>query len=185
MRGEHLQFLSSPVGSPEAEVLAELVDMLCAGVVPSLLATGALYGIPKPNGEIRPIAAGELIRKVASKIALAELRSAVGDSLEAVGQFAMSAYGAHRVYATVRDAVAAGNFVASLDITNAFNSVERVAVIDAVKAATGPADNDPQPDADRPDQGAALVVALYSQPTTLYVADAQVDPIVSSRRGAH
>lgn len=180
MRSEHLHLLSV-VGSEGAEALAELVDMLCCGVVPPLLASGSLFGIPKADGGLRPIVAGEVVRKVAAKVALGELRSAAYAPLEADGQLALSTLGAHRVYSTVRDAIASGHCVASLDVTNAFNCIERTSVIQAVWALTGPTPDDPDPHLDRPDQGRALVEALNSKPTTLYLANAQAEPIVSSR----
>ena len=155
LRAEHLrEALSVRDGSAElVEALGRAMDLLTDGRVPPALRDGTLHAIPKAGGDgLRPLGAGEVLRKMAARLAMRHLLPEIEPRLQAAGQFGASAAGAQRASARIRQAYHGRRMgVVALDVSNAFNTVRRSAVLDAVP------DNAP---------GRRLVHALYGQPCT-------------------
>ena len=93
-----------------------------------------LIALRKPNGKLRPVACGSVIRRLAAKTACAvyreQVRAACGPHQYAVGRKA----GCERVHKAVAALSAADPKCVFLafDATNAFNTMPRQVVLDAV-----------------------------------------------------
>ena len=179
MRPEHLRLAMGEAGSQTAFNVADLVDLMLGGLVPSSLATAGLVGIPKEDGGLRPIAYGEVLRKVAARMTLAAMRGPLSARLEDSGQLGLAKYGPFRVFAAARDAVRNRKYVFKIDCKNAFNSVERAAATEATAQAVSAIYED-SPNG-RPDLGLPFVQALHSQPTKLYFTGERLEPLVNFR----
>lgn len=86
------------------------------------LSASTLLPFEKKSGGVRPIAIGETLRCIAAKVALHQVRPAIRSHLEP-NQFALSLAGTEKVAHAGQVAVEQGQFVAELDVSNAFNSV--------------------------------------------------------------
>ena len=183
LRVEHLRLAVIDISSPACDAVADFIDLMLGGLVPQQMCAATLSGMPKPNNDgIRPIAAGETLRKVAARMEATALRRCLGDSLETHGQqFALSKHGSLKVYDTVRKANAEGKVVVKIDVKNAFNAVELCDIVNAIEQAI----SSPQQGSDVNPQsvicGSPFVRALYCQSTTLWLAKVDADPIVSER----
>jgi hypothetical protein len=93
-----------------------------------------LVGIPKPEkaNEVRPIGVGEALLKIAAALALKKCGDQI-DELFGDTQFVLRDGGAEVIIHHVRDAVRGGKVVAALDSSNAFNTIERSAIIAAME----------------------------------------------------
>lgn len=82
------------------------------------------------------VAAEDTLRPVAAKLALPRLSSAaVANRLGVDGQMGRMPLGTQKVYASVPEQVQAGMWVLSIDIENAFNSIERPIIYGAREGA--------------------------------------------------
>lgn len=118
------------------------------------LTQSTLSLVPKPNGGARPIGVGEVIRRIAGRIVLLGIVPTVCPQLEADGQRALSRHGAALTYRGVVNDADAGLWVLQLDISNAFNTLTRAAVL--ADAPTHPL-------------AAPLIHNLYRHPAPLVV----------------
>jgi hypothetical protein len=123
------------------DALTLAVNLLCSGsanpVIREFLASAALLPINKKDGGIRPIAIGEVLRRLVSKCliqsSLASARQSVGPSQFGVGAPGGSERLIHRLRRLVDTHRGVRGFViVKIDIKNAFNSVCRSKVFAAV-----------------------------------------------------
>ena len=95
-----------------------------------------IFGLRKPNGRLRPVARGSVLRRLAARVLCStckdQIRAACGGFQFAVGQQA----GCERVHKTVSALTCAspGDVVLQFDCSNAFNSMPRQLILDAVRA---------------------------------------------------
>jgi len=123
--------------SPVISFLRLLADMIRQGTAPgaSLLCASRLIGLEKPGGGVRPIAIGDLIYRVAMK---AILLTSYNPSMLLPFQLGVSSPGGvEPAIFLLEEAIIGGNSanfqqLASIDLTNAFNSVARPAIAAAV-----------------------------------------------------
>ncbi len=118
------------------EVWFNIVKEALRGNVPPHWRVGKLVLLEKPEkpGKYRPVALLEILRRLASKVALRDPRlSELLKDLERSGQNGVGVPGgAERLAALARGLRERGIDIECLDLTNAFNAVERAAVIRAV-----------------------------------------------------
>jgi len=122
------------------DAAAEVVVMFLLGECPqeALVANmGArLIALRKPNGKIRPVACGAVLRRLATRTVCAvfreDIRKACGEHQFAVGRRA----GCEQVHKTITALTSArGDYaVLAFDATNAFNTMPRQQIVDAVAA---------------------------------------------------
>ena len=122
------------------EHLAVAVNLLaqgraCATAAPCL-AGAVLVAVPKPEGGVRPIAIGEVLRRLTGKCLLETVKgeffwpAQLGVAIPAGVEVAV-----HTVRAYVeRHAASADRVLVKLDFENAFNTVSRTAMLGAVSS---------------------------------------------------
>lgn len=134
LRFEHMLDAASykPLRRRFFAALADVVDQLCWGYIPEAFVAGRLFVIPKKNGGLRPLGAGHVLRKLAANIALRCLKEEFGDVLVTLGQVGVDDAGAYKAVAGVREARDSGLPVLCVDVRNAFNEIDRGAVLRAV-----------------------------------------------------
>ena len=168
MRPAHLKALVRTGTREGFDALARLVDVVCAGRAQAWLAASAVVAVPKPDGGVRPIGMGEVVTRVAGRIASRRLVPAVTPSLAAARQYGTVRDGTARVYDDVRAAAlapAAPCSVLKVDITNAFNSLDRSAVLREVGDLAVPAPDDAS---DLGHPAVPYCRFLYSEPAPLW-----------------
>ena len=126
LRAEHIVFAFSP-GS--ATTLLSLVAAVASGTGPDCLRHSRLLAVAKPAGGIRPIAIGDIIRRVAASVLL---RAAEPSLPPRARQFSHRPDGCLAIAACVRTAWEAGGCIALLDIQNAFNTLSRDAMFETI-----------------------------------------------------
>ena len=138
-----LRGAAAPVASETLAIMAALVSLLLADGLPPSLAPfihGAhLTALRKESGGLRPIAVGLSLRRLAAKVGWRLVQSDVVAHLQPVQLGVGVPRGAeaiiHAVDRLVRGADATcDGLVAQLDLSNAFNSVSRAAVLTEVEA---------------------------------------------------
>ena len=129
----------------------------------------ALVGLQKPTGGVRPIAIGEAWYRLAMLCALADAGALVGRSLAPLQVGVGSRGGVDAVAHAVSTALAVDplNVVLSVDMANAFNTVNREAVFAAVQ--------------DRMPRLLPVVQWAYGAPSALHIVGAPEDtePVLS------
>ena len=139
MRVQHLREACT-AGSRDAFLsqLAAVVQLLAQGRAPSfvapVLAGAGLVALPKPSGGVRPIAVGEILRRLTGKCLMSLVQqqartyfwpAQVGVAVKGGAEKAV-----HTVRAwTQRHAGSATKVLVKLDFANAFNCVSREAVL--------------------------------------------------------
>ncbi len=101
--------------------------------VSDLLRASRLVAIPKRDGGVRPLAVGEALGRLAAKLVLAPLKPSLLNVFGSL-QACLERAGAERIVHEARAALASGRTVLALDMRNAFNSVDRTAILEAVTA---------------------------------------------------
>ena len=95
-----------------------------------------LIGIRKPDGKLRPIAIGDIWLRLASKVAMAQNNSRFSSFFKP-HQLGVSIPGGCEIIATICGLFrrhSKNNFVIkSMDISNAFNSIDREAIINVLQ----------------------------------------------------
>ena len=141
LRVQHLREACAS-GSSEAllQQLCGVVGLLaqgqaCAAVAPSL-AGASLVALPKPNGGVRPIAVGEILRRLTAKCLMEAVRDEARQHFAPVQLGVATAGGAEAAVHTARawherNAGHTGKILVKLDFKNAFNLVSRQAVLDS------------------------------------------------------
>ena len=76
------------------KAVAALVDRVCDGEVPQALRDCRLFPVPKADGGVRPVGAGEVLRKVAARLALEAMEPTLRKRCESEDQLGMSKDGA-------------------------------------------------------------------------------------------
>ena len=145
LRASYLQdAMNIPAGDADGRLscaLTGVVNLLARGVAPegsaAWIAGAPVYPLRKKDGGVRPIAVGEVIRRLVAKCFCARFRGRGEQTFVAVGQVGVGVKGgAEAVVSAVREAVHRGNgscCVLKVDLENAFNAVDREAVLRAVK----------------------------------------------------
>ena len=128
---------AAALGDQRAAIeMAAVVTDLVNDDVPEVgreLTMSRLIAIPKPNkpNEARPIGIGEALLKIASAIQLKKCGKEI-DELFGDTQFVLREGGNEQIIHQIRADARGGKIVAALDATNAFNTVERSAIADAL-----------------------------------------------------
>jgi hypothetical protein len=121
------------------KMLATLASMVLAGTAPGrgLLCASRLVALEKPGGGVRPIAVGELIYRLCTK---AVLRHSFKPDFLSPGQFGVGTKGGvepliRAIQRVVDDSVVGVEYthVTSLDFSNAFNTLDRADMAQAVR----------------------------------------------------
>ena len=143
LRVQHLKDANVAGGSDAfLSQLTAVVNLLAQGRAPEFLApvlAGAgLVALPKPQGGVRPIAVGEILRRLTGKCLMGIVRNdaqsffwpaQVGVAVPGGAEKAIHTVRAwHRRHQTSSDKVAL-----KLDFANAFNTVRRDAVLSAIR----------------------------------------------------
>ncbi|XP_048001834.1 uncharacterized protein LOC125238542 [Leguminivora glycinivorella] len=149
--------------------LTALVNIMLAGQVP-LEITNILYGanlcaLTKKDGGIRPIAVGSTLRRLAAKIACRSILKDLAPELQPVQLGFGSKSGCEAAVHAVRTYIErqAGEVLLKVDISNAFNSVDRGALLTQIK--------------DKIPSTYNFLWQCYSSPSKLFY---QTDPLFSS-----
>ena len=98
-----------------------------------LLCSSIMHALPKPNGDVRPLAIGEEFLRLAARYCLDLERASLPDVFERV-QLAFAPGGCERALQTVQAAVETNpdHVVLHIDSSNAFNAVDRGQVLGSV-----------------------------------------------------
>lgn len=131
LRADHL-LLAYPAGV--SNTLLSVINSICNGKAPAWLADAKLLAIPKKSGGVRPIAIGETLRRLASS---AILRSSIASLPPLCRQFILKRDGCITVASLTSAAVNSNidNCVLTIDLRNAFNCVNRTAILSAVSGS--------------------------------------------------
>jgi hypothetical protein len=132
-----LDIVTTAPNAPMLQALRLLSDMIRQGTAPGseLLCASRLIGLQKPNGGVRPIAIGDLIYRTALK---AILITAYRPNMLLPNQLGVnSPGGVEPALFLLQDAIEGPNklgiqHIASLDLQNAFNTVDRRSIATAV-----------------------------------------------------
>ena len=143
LRPEHLKVavnLSSPTQSDKAlGALTKLVNILLAGHLPSEVAPyfcGArLFGGKKKDGGLRPIAVGEVLRRLTSKAAASAVASKAATHLSPLQLGVGVKNGCESIAHAVRllQSQFPEKYILQVDVINAFNSGDRLLAFEEVE----------------------------------------------------
>ena len=134
LRGDHLrEALSSAHGDEVAAHLAEVVQLLAPHI-----AGAALHALPKRGGDVRPIIVGETLRRLASKCLCQAVREPAQQWLSPLQLGVAVSLGAEAAVHTARhwfhrNSGHANKAFLTIDFENAFNSVDRAAMLGEVR----------------------------------------------------
>ena len=147
LRAEHLKAAVSTPTPTRADraisVLKQLVNCILAGRVPSSIAAhfygAVLFAATKKNGGFRPVAVGETLRRLASKVAAAEVSSDAADLLRPTQLAVGIRNGCESIVHALASLVANKDIpweekcILQVDLQNAFNLVNREAIFHQVR----------------------------------------------------
>ena len=135
--------LSTPTADAHSRLsgpLAGVVTLLANGEAPisiaRWLAGAPLFPLRKHDGGVRPIAVGEVLRRLVSKVVCKHLVKKCGPLLEELGQFGVGVKGgAEAVVHAVRKVSESFPSIGILkiDLRNAFNEAERPAILEEIR----------------------------------------------------
>ena len=149
--------------------LTALVNSAISGSIPDRVRetffSARLVALKKKDGGLRPIAIGSTYRRLASKIVARNMAAAVAPQLRPVQLGVGTPLGCEAAVHAVRDFAercsgVPGNIICKLDLQNAFNSVHRRAVFDAVSR--------------RYPAALPLLRQAYARPSPLFVATSRL-----------
>ena len=128
LRADHI-LMAFPNGIGDSLIL--VLKSIAEGRAPRWLADARLFALPKKSNGVRPIAVGETLRRLAATVML---RSAHSSLPPLARQFIVRSDGCVTVANIVRSTIERFNeaCVVTVDLRNAFNSVDRNAVLTAV-----------------------------------------------------
>ena len=136
-------FLYKPVRVAGLSALHQSCASIAAGEPPelikSVLFTSRGAGLKKPDGKLRPVCVTGILRKITSGALLIQCKDRIVARLEESHQYGLSRDGNVKVITAIRallEMATAHGFtrvVMTGDVTNAFNSVSRRAVIEALR----------------------------------------------------
>jgi hypothetical protein len=142
------------LGTSFRAALADLISGALDGTITGpALTQSTLALIPKPDGTLRPIGMGELVRRIAARIVMRRIHADLELRQMAHGQHLLAKDGATLAYRRVVRFAQARRWVLQIDIRNAFNEVARAAVIASAPSSSA---------------AAPLIRALYGTPTLMY-----------------
>ena len=138
--------LTVPAGDAEERLsgaLTGVVNLLARGEAPRSsavwIAGAPLYPLRKKDGGVRPVAVGEVLRRLVAKCFCAKLKGRSEKLFVKVGQVGVGVKGgSEAAVLAVREALQKGNgrkVVLKVDLENAFNSINREKVLEAVRDA--------------------------------------------------
>jgi hypothetical protein len=148
MRPQYLKDIISlsagEAGQKALRALTKLCNFLLSGQLPSeichLLYGASLCALNKKDGEIRPIAIGNCLRRLTSKLACFQSRNIVNSYLSPHQLGVATKLGCEAAIHTTRTFVNndqnRGKVLLKLDFKNAFNSVERDCILKEVQCHT-------------------------------------------------
>ena len=139
LRGDHLrEALASPHGDEMAVQLADVVKLLVRGealaeIAPHL-AGASLHALPKGVDDVRPIALGEVLRRLTAKCLCSDVRNSARDLLCPLQVGVATRNGTEAVVHTARHwaqrhAGQAEQVLLKIDFSNAFNTVDRASLL--------------------------------------------------------
>lgn len=144
MRAQHiLDAVGSPDQVPALEALTDLINAMAAGEAPvtarALLAGASLHALAKKDGGIRPIAVGETLRRLTSKLVGTRAVDEAREYLQPLQCGVRCANGAEAVVHMTaqymfRHSDDRSKAVLKIDFENAFNSVDRAVMLKACLA---------------------------------------------------
>jgi hypothetical protein len=177
LTAQHLLDCCAVPGSDVPAALAAVVQTLCAHTPPSdicpFLFGARLVALVKKDGGLRPIACGEVLRRLCGKFICAKHKDNLREMLLRCSQVGVGVpAGADAMHFAARDAaarVADGYAIVKLDFKNAFNEVHRSAVLAAVAKNL--------PDA------LPYAASAYSQPSWLLFGDRQLSSSQGVQQG--
>ena len=142
-RPEHIQVMLEMAPETSHTLTALVTHYANAGLpapVRKYFAGGSLSGLAKPDNGVRPVACGELFRRLTAKVVVEQASKTpeVKKLLESVGQYGAGAkmggdrmiHRARRIF--VQHQHDSDFVVLKIDATNAFNLICRQAILDAV-----------------------------------------------------
>ena len=147
LRPGHLLSLTSRGAGAAGErlkgALVTLVNLVISGQVPDsvrpLLFGAALCALAKKGGGIRPIAVGNTLRRLTTKIVLKRATPEIRDQLEPTQLGVGTPAGCEAALRATRhyiEATQTPKVLLKIDLTNAFNSIRRDRILEAVRELT-------------------------------------------------
>ena len=143
LRPSHLQdALRYSSGDLTLRLLAEVTSMMLKGELPDDIRPwfcgASLMALRKPNNSLRPVAVGETLRRLCSKVCVDLMGSSVRSILEPVQVGVQTKFGCEAVVHATRQCTHTfrddpDRVLALVDLSNAFNCVSRGAVLTAVR----------------------------------------------------
>ena len=143
LRIQHIREAVSAGGDCLLDQLALLVNLLAQGRAPltvaPVLAGAGLVALQKPGGGVRPIAVGEILRRLTGKCLMQlvrpDARAYLWPQQSGVGVKAGAEAAVHTLRAWLqRHESASDKVVVKLDFRNAFNTVDRTVVLREARA---------------------------------------------------
>lgn len=133
LRIGHLkQMLRGTGGALMKRAFGKMVDELLKGADGKHVRDVVVKLLPKGGGKARPIGMGEVLPAVAKRLAAKVLRQDMQDCLLGMGQWAEVQNGCQAAAREVDWMIGEGYGLLKLDMVNAFNAVERDAIIEEV-----------------------------------------------------
>jgi hypothetical protein len=179
LRPQHLlDGVRSPDQRVALEALTDVLNTLVWGRVPICLAPAiagaALHAIAKGEGDVRPIAVGETLRRLASRCLCASTKEDATQYLRPLQAGVACPLGTEAAFRAVdqyarRHANSSTKVVLKIDFANAFNTVDRETFLRACNLHAPSA--------------ARWSWWCYSQPTTLYYGDTVLQSSAGVQQG--
>ena len=144
LRPSHVRDALRPASSDLllSELLSEVVSLLLRGKVPESIwpyvCGASIMALRKPNGSLRPIAIGETIRRLTSKVAVDLITERAREIFEPLQLGVKTPNGCEAIIHVARQWFSRNRtdpdkVAVSVDVSNAFNTVHRAAVLRAVR----------------------------------------------------
>ena len=180
LRPSHIREATRPASSDLLyRLITEVVNLLLQGEVPDavrpFVCGASVMSLRKPNGSLRPIAVGETFRRITGKVAVELISDRARAVLEPIQLGVKTPNGCEAIIHATRQWFHAHRLIpsktaVSVDISNAFNTVNRSAVLQSVRTHFPSL--------------APWVDCCYRHDSHLFTgSDAASDQVISSSRG--
>ena len=143
LRPSHLREATRPASSDLLfRLITEVVNLLLQGEVPDsvrpFVCGASVMSLRKPNGTLRPIAVGETFRRITGKVAVELISDRARAVLEPIQLGVKTPNGCEAIIHATRQwfhkhRLIPSKTAVSVDISNAFNTVNRSAVLQSVR----------------------------------------------------
>ena len=143
LRPSHIRDATRPASSdPLFRLITEVVNLLLQGEVPEsirpFVCGASIMALRKPNGTLRPIAVGETLRRITSKVAVELISDQARTILEPIQLGVKTPNGCEAIVHTTRQwfhrhRSDPSKTAVSVDISNAFNTMNRSAVLQSIR----------------------------------------------------